>query len=434
MSADAPRRPRRWHRVAIPFGLVLALIGGTALVHELAEPSRSDTSYLSPSSTAAISGGPLADALRHRNVTVNRVTQTSDALRAIWAAPQTTTLFIPAPEFVHPDYFQMLLASQPGTRVVLVEPNRSVLSIAVPDVRIEDTRWATAVIGREGACPLTDAGPAAVTRTRYIRLNADPRSASCYDGGLVAVPSKGVDFVLVGSADPFRADRFYEHDNAELATDLLSLRGTVVWLDLHSAEPPAGTLDQPGGGIPVIPSWGTGGDFPTEGQPPPAEDLPGQAAGSPGSPFPPVVFATIFALLLAGLLLALARGRRLGPPVPEPLPVRVRGAETALGRARLYRRAKARGPALESMRFTIRGRFLRELGLPTSASRNALLNALADRTGEDPAGLAAILYGPAPETDAELHAQATALVRLADRVTNVRTTVNNPSTKENAGD
>ena len=46
---------------------------------------------------------------------------------------------------------------------------------------------------------------------------------------------------------------------------------------------------------------------------------------------------------VAVLVAALWRGRRLGPVVIEELPVLVRAAETTEGRARLYRRRRARG-------------------------------------------------------------------------------------------
>ena len=51
-----------------------------------------------------------------------------------------------------------------------------------------------------------------------------------------------------------------------------------------------------------------------------------------------VLWAT-FQLFIAVVLLALWRGRRIGPVVAEPLPVVVRATETVEGRARLLRAA-----------------------------------------------------------------------------------------------
>ncbi|MDR1808733.1 MAG: DUF4350 domain-containing protein, partial [Propionibacteriaceae bacterium] len=55
--------------------------------------------------------------------------------------------------------------------------------------------------------------------------------------------------------------------------------------------------------------------------------------------------AALGLLVLAGCAAAFWRGRRLGPLVPEPLPVAVPASEAAAGLARLYRQAGARGHA-----------------------------------------------------------------------------------------
>ena len=65
---------------------------------------------------------------------------------------------------------------------------------------------------------------------------------------------------------------------------------------------------------------------------------------------PPWVGIVVAQLVVAVLVAALWRGRRLGPVVAEPLPVAVRAAETTEGRARLYRRRRARGRAADHLR------------------------------------------------------------------------------------
>jgi hypothetical protein len=110
---------------------------------------------------------------------------------------------------------------------------------------------------------------------------------------------------------------------------------------------------------------------------------------------------------VAVVLLALWRARRLGPVVPEPLPVVVLAAETVEGRARLYRRSRARDTAAESLRGARRVRLGRLLGLPARSAPTALVDAAAARAGRDPGAVAGLLYGAAPADDA-------ALVRLAD--------------------
>src|SRR5205807_3917811 len=140
------------------------------------------------------------------------------------------------------------------------------------------------------------------------------------------------------------------------------------------------------------PSLGPGGspdpDFPIpsrrptappHGQPPPEAD------GEPPPIWlllPPWAWAALGLLGLAAFGYALARARRLGPPVSEPLPVAVRAAETVEGRGRLYRQAKARDVALNTLRGSALTRLVAALGLPPDADRPTLVAAVVARTGQ----------------------------------------------------
>ena len=53
--------------------------------------------------------------------------------------------------------------------------------------------------------------------------------------------------------------------------------------------------------------------------------------------------ALLLRLIVAAVLAAAARARRLGAPVAEPLPVLVPATETVTGRGRLYQRSRDRG-------------------------------------------------------------------------------------------
>jgi hypothetical protein len=107
-------------------------------------------------------------------------------------------------------------------------------------------------------------------------------------------------------------------------------------------------------------------------------------------------------------LLAVAwRARRLGRLVPEPLPVVVRSAETAEGRAALYRSAAARDRAAAVLRAAALRRLGARLGLPATASADQVVTATARAAGRDPVAVRALLLGPAPPDEG-------ALVALAD--------------------
>jgi hypothetical protein len=118
---------------------------------------------------------------------------------------------------------------------------------------------------------------------------------------------------------------------------------------------------------------------------------------------------------VAAVLAALAAGRRLGPPVEEPLPVRPRAGETALGRGRLYRRARARRAALDAIRGTALDRLRTGLQVAPEAGPDALVTAVAQRTGQPPAAVSAVLEPATPDNDSQLVAAVAALDALVDR-------------------
>jgi hypothetical protein len=113
-------------------------------------------------------------------------------------------------------------------------------------------------------------------------------------------------------------------------------------------------------------------------------------------------------LAALALLIALVRGRRLGPPVAEPLPVLVPATETVTGRGRLYQRIRSRAETLDALRSAA----LRRLG-PTvnpagsDGGDDALIADVAARSGVPAHEVRAILDPPPPESDDELaHAVA----------------------------
>ncbi|MDX6283943.1 MAG: hypothetical protein QOH03_5014, partial [Kribbellaceae bacterium] len=101
-------------------------------------------------------------------------------------------------------------------------------------------------------------------------------------------------------------------------------------------------------------------------------------------------------------VVAIWRGRRLGPVVVEPLPVIVHAAETTEGRARLYRRSRARDRAAAALRESALGKLQQAHGIPRRAEPTAVVAAIGARTGRDPAMLYELLYGQPPLDDSAL--------------------------------
>jgi hypothetical protein len=96
--------------------------------------------------------------------------------------------------------------------------------------------------------------------------------------------------------------------------------------------------------------------------------------------------------------------------------VTVRSAETVLGRARLYRRAGARGPAAGTLRAAARDRLLPRLNLPPDTPPDEVAARVAAHAGLDPEQAAELLHGDEPATDRELLELARALDRLTRTV------------------
>ena len=124
-------------------------------------------------------------------------------------------------------------------------------------------------------------------------------------------------------------------------------------------------------------------------------------------------------LWLTVALVALWKGRRIGPLVAEDLPVVVRASETVEGRGRLYRSRRARDRAAQALRSAALQRMLPRLGLAVGTPPPAVVLAIAQRTRADPESLWHILFGPPPTTDADLVQLTRALDDIERQVTHL---------------
>ncbi|MFI5491791.1 DUF4350 domain-containing protein [Actinoplanes sp. NPDC051859] len=426
------KNPRRL-RLIVPFAVVLGLATATGIVHAVEQPDPEDITFLSPTSDAGDGAKQLADGLTRAGVTVDVRKDSPQALTAL-ATGDEVTLFITTPELVHPSYLRRFSTQSNRVRVVLVAPTQRQLDDAWLDVRVGGPRWTAAA--PEPDCTITPAaaaGPAAALRWRYEALQDTPQS--CYDGGLVELGRTG-QLSLVGAADPFRNDRADEHGNQRLALGLLSRSSRVVWLDLHEREP-APERTRP----PVAPTadprdpWGTGD---SQGDRADGSGSNGSGDGRAGDPedsaqgsgrseqeqdnpllnaFPPGVWAALLLLVLAAIALALASARRLGSPVTEPLPARVRAAETVRGLGGLYRRAGARSTSLRTVQSAARSRLIEHFGLPSGTSVDELAARVAAETALPTDDVRHALGGGTEDSDAELVRAATVVQNLVRFVT-----------------
>ncbi|MDD7937440.1 DUF4350 domain-containing protein [Actinomycetospora lutea] len=378
-------RARRWRGPV----LIVALVLGAALLVAVltAAPRVGD---LSPEGASPDGARALARLLEDQGVRVRAV----DDLDPATAAPGRT-VFVAFPERMSTRQRDALAAS--GADVVLVRPDERSLAALAPGVRTELIELPEPT---EPACALpaaVRAGPVDLAGAAYGVDPAVPAAVRCYptDGptgaaSLVGVPERGRTVTVVGDATPFTNDALDERGNAALALNLLGAHPEMLWY------------------LPV---------------PPPAE--PGQER-STSELLPAGWIWGPLQLLVAGIAVALWRGRRLGPVVTEDLPVVVPAGETVRGRARLYRRAGARDRAAAALRAEAVRELAARLGVPRGGGTAAVVDAVTARTGRPPADVAALLEGPVPPDDP-------ALVALAGDLDGLRRAVRDTAADSSGG-
>ncbi len=340
--------------------------------------TRADRGALDPDSVDPAGSAALAALLRDRGVTV----VPADRPEALATLDPAATVLVTVPDRLRRADLAALTRS--GARVVLVAPGERALEALAPGVRPgTPPPGLLDPADPAPACGLPAAATAGAVELDGAVYVVTPPAVGCYPrGAAVGLARSGATTVL-GAPTPLRNDALAHDGNAALTMGLLGATPRLLWY-----SPPA--LPDADGTTPLVrlvpPGWRWGG-------------------------------AT---LLVAGLVTALWRGRRLGPPVPERLPVRVPAAETTRGRAGLYRRLGARGRAAEVLRADARRLLAARLGLAAPAGAEALTTAVAGATpGYDAAAVTTLLYGAAPADDR-------ALVELADALDRLRATVGGP--------
>ncbi|MGW4041536.1 DUF4350 domain-containing protein [Streptomyces sp. NPDC004721] len=390
-STSVSRTGRQvWTRTrGILLALVLLLAAAVAIA---AVQSGAQHGRLDPRSADPYGSRAVAALLADHGVST-RVVTTLEQARA--AAGPDTTLLVTVPDLLTDGQQSRLrhatVAS--GGRTVLVAPDFPSVSGLAPGVTAAHTPSFDTTLSP--GCSLPAARRAGTADTGGgIRYSTTVKTAdACYpsDGlpTLLRIPqsAKGGDTVVLGTPDILYNNRLAKQGNASLALQLLGSRPHLVWYlpSLSDASAPD-TGDR--GFFDLLPSgwlWGT------------------------------------LQLFIAVALAALWRARRLGPLVPEKLPVAIRASETVEGRARLYRKANARDRAAIALRSTTRTRLAPLVGIPVTQAHTpeALLPALSARLHGEGQSLHDLLFGPPPGDDA-------ALVTLADRLDALEREVRRP--------
>ncbi|MFJ9727153.1 DUF4350 domain-containing protein [Streptomyces sp. NPDC101209] len=388
-TSVSPTARQVWTRargVALAVILVLAAAVAIAVV-------RSDVRHgeLDPRSVDPYGSRAVAEILADHGVTTRVVTTLAGA-RA--AARPNTTLLVAVPDRLTQRQQSALHAAIAGSggRTVLVAPGSSSVEKLVPGVTADPATSFDSTLAPDCGLPAAQrAGNADTGGIRYTTTHLD--AAKCYRSErlatLLRIPQasgKG-DTIVLGAPDILLNDRLDKQGNASLALQLLGSRPHLVWY-LPSLSDSSATDGGEKSFLDLLPSgwlWGT------------------------------------LQLFIAAALAALWRARRLGPLVPEKLPVAIRASETVEGRARLYRKANARDRAATALRSTTRTRLAPLVGVPVSQAHTpeTLLPALSAHLRGDGQSLHSLLFGPPPSDDA-------ALIALADQLDALEREVRRP--------
>ncbi len=200
----------------------------------------------------------------------------------------------------------------------------------------------------------------------------------CYGGALIRYAHNGREVTVVSDAEFMSNSGLLKQGNAALAMNLAGSHPRLIWYAPQHSE--GGGESGDGAGI---------------------IDL-----------IPDHVGWIVLQLCLVVALLAVWKGRRIGPLVAEQLPVVVRASETVEGRGRLYRSRRARDRAAEALRTAALQRMTPRIGLGHDAQPPAVATAVAERCGLSPHAVAHILFGPPPASDPDL-------VNLAHELDNI---------------
>jgi len=363
--ADTPtpvrRRSWRWVLLALVTICAVAAIGTY-----LTAPRPGGR--MDPTSTGPDGAHALVALLRDRGVTVVVANSVDDVVDA--ARPGTLLLFAQTQRVTDESLLQRL-AGSPGD-LLLVEPTSHARAALAPGIRSSGA----SVLGAKADCALREANQAGSVDfgpSDTFRAVGSRAISSCYDGALVRYRDGERSVTVVGSTDFMTNGGLLRAGNAALAMNLAGEQPRLVWYAPQHIEGESSSSTTIFDLLPGNVTW---------------------------------IFVQ---LLLTVMLVALWKGRRIGPLVAEDLPVVVRASETVEGRGRLYRSRRARDRAAQALRTATLQRMLPRLGLGVDTAAPAVLTAIARRSRFDSESLRHILFGPPPATDADLIQLARAL-------------------------
>jgi hypothetical protein len=371
-SAVGPTVVQRWRSARWVLLALVVIVGAATLGTILTAPRPGGP--MDPESSSPQGARALVTILRERGVDVVAAGDVAAVERA--ARPDTLILVAQTINLFDDDVLRRL-ATLPGDRLLVAPVSRTREELA-PGIR------------RDGATTFGDNGPNCdmreATRAGEVQFGLSDAYAAagsvsvvrCYGGALVRYADNGREVTVVSTADFMTNSGLLNEGNAALAMNLAGSHPRVIWYAPQHSEADG----ESHGGTGII------------------DLIPGQVGW------------VVLQLCLVVALLAVWKGRRIGPLVAEQLPVVVRASETVEGRGRLYRSRRARDRAAGALRTAALQRMMPRLGLGHDAEQPAVVAAVAERCGWAPQAVAHTLFGPPPVNDLDL-------VNLAHELDNI---------------
>jgi hypothetical protein len=367
---------KAWFRKNLAWVALAALLAGLVIFLAIdSVAGATDSRRLSARNPAPDGAMAAAEILGHHGVTVTPTETFEDTLEALSTKDETTVFLFDAQGFL--DRSQLEEITTAADRVVVVTPRLRTLNGLTEGISPGGVvPEATQVI--EPGCDEEDALEAG-------RVSAQGSVFSgpvvCYaprgnGPGLYAESADGKVIVL-GSRELVDNQHLAVEGNAALALRTLGNSADLVWY------------------LPGV------GDIPASNSSPTLNELAPRWLAFAG---PWLGFVALLAIVW--------RGRRMGPLVFEPLPVVVKAAETAEGRARLYQDSRAVERAARNLRAGTLWRLARHFNLGPDATTEAILDTTARHVEMPATEVRSVLIDFMPQSEGQLVQWAQQIERI----------------------
>lgn len=369
--------------IAVSLILIIAL---TAISMAMLQPKTSPR--MDPDSYEPAGSSAVANILHNQGVTIQQVYTADDLVKQLGQTPNATVLLSDPEGLLYgvPQFrLDQIHDAVPAGQLVLAGISPKALETLAPGLThgIESVPEDQQKVGSTCQWPMAEEAEEIYSRWDSLALEDDDSGYLCFTNedesvGLLAVSAAGT--MAFAEMATFSNDKIQEQGNAVMAFSALGRNDHLLWYTPTSPD----LMDPNSEAIPL--------------------SLPR-----------PLQFGLAWAIIV-GILMMIWRGRRHGPVVVEPLPVEVSGAETTVGRGRLYHRGRHQTHAMETLQQATVQRLASRLHLGTGATVPMVIRAVATTLGTDARHIEEVFAIHPGQSLQDFVSQAQQLKKLEDDV------------------